>query len=75
MARYKDARYLEQDFFPAFDAVLIPGHKVLYSGIYRCEGCGMEVAVHKGDYMTAQNHREHNVFQGAVRWKMIVATN
>jgi hypothetical protein len=42
------------------------------SGIYRCMGCGREVASNESEPLPPQNHHQHNQNQGSIRWKLIV---
>lgn len=49
MAIYKHAKYLQQSDEEAFDKEYGPGTAVPLSGIYRCMGCGREVASNQGD--------------------------
>jgi len=72
MALYKYAQYLKQDQHTEFDATYGPGQDCLNSGIYRCEGCGKEIASNKDNPFPPQNHHQHNQNQGSIRWKMIV---
>lgn len=44
MAFYKYAQYLTQSNNSPFDTVTHPGYATPYSGIYRCKGCGENVA-------------------------------
>ena len=52
-----------------------PRDEVPVSGIYRCTGCNREVTSNQGDPFPPQNHHQHTVAQGAVRWKLNVRTN
>lgn len=72
MALYKNANYLKQSDSKAFDTLLSPGTELVNSGIYRCEGCGKEIAANKGDPLPPQNHHQHTKDQGAIRWRLIV---
>jgi hypothetical protein len=72
MALYKDGRYLSQNTSTEFDAVHKPGESVPHSGIYRCEGCGKEIAANLGDPLPPQNHHQHEPGKGDIRWRMIV---
>ena len=74
MAFYKSSNYLQQSNDTAFDALTSPGQATPYSGIYRCEGCGHEVAANRNNPMPPQNHHQHNHTQGLIRWRLIVAT-
>jgi hypothetical protein len=72
MALYKYAQYLAQNDDGVFDHENPPGHAAPRSGIYRCRGCGREVASNEGEPLPPQNHHQHNQSQGAIRWKLIV---
>ena len=72
MALYKNADYLKHSDHSAFDALLSPGTELANSGIYRCEGCGKEIAANKGDPLPPQNHHQHTASQGAIRWRLTV---
>jgi len=52
-----------------------PGEKVPKSGIYKCTGCGKEITSNENDPFPPQNHHQHTVPQGAIRWKLIVRSN
>jgi hypothetical protein len=76
MALYKYATHLyaygEAKNHENFDKTYSPGNTVSWSGIYRCEGCGREV-VHTIDKpLPPQNHHQHTVYQGTIRWRLIV---
>ncbi|OJX57693.1 MAG: hypothetical protein BGO89_06895 [Candidatus Kapaibacterium thiocyanatum] len=60
----------------AFNAIHKPGTKVPYSGIYQCQGCDNEIAsnANGSDRFPPENHHQHTPEQGAIRWKLIVAT-
>lgn len=75
MSIYKYAEYLTSSTDSAFDATHNPGNKAPYSGIYRCQGCGREVASNEGEPLPPQNHHQHPAPQGAVRWKLVVFAN
>lgn len=52
-----------------------PSEKVPTSGIYKCLGCKKEVTCNEGDGFPPQNHHQHTVLQGAIKWKLNVRTN
>ena len=52
-----------------------PAETVPTSGIYRCLGCKKEVTSNEGDPFPPQNHHQHSVAQGRIRWKLNVRTN
>lgn len=72
MALYKHGNYLAQSQDAAFDALHNPGASTPHSGIYRCEGCGHEVASNGGNPLPPQNHHQHTTAQGHIRWRMVV---
>ncbi|MFT8419215.1 MAG: hypothetical protein ABF636_10375 [Acetobacter sp.] len=75
MAYYKDINFLDFNTGSAFDAVnaLSPGDRAEYAGIYRCTGCGHEIAIAKGHIMPPQNHHSHGLLNGPILWQLIVA--
>lgn len=72
MALYKNPAVLSQSNHAAFDQVNVPGSTTPHSGIYRCVGCGKEIAANEGTPMPPQNHHQHSVAQGTIRWQLIV---
>jgi hypothetical protein len=72
MALYKYSQYLTSSTDQAFDAINTPGVATPHSGIYRCEGCAHEVASNAGNPLPPQNHHQHTVNQGTIRWRLIV---
>ncbi len=72
MAYYKYGTVLAQWNHEEFDRIYGPGTLVGWSGIYRCEGCAREI-VHTIDHpLPPQNHHQHNLGQGTIRWRLIV---
>jgi hypothetical protein len=72
MALYKYPNYLAQSTDGAFDTVHNPGVSTPHSGIYRCEGCGHEIASNGGNPFPPQNHHQHGTNQGSIRWRLVV---
>lgn len=72
-ALYKDMKYLSQSNHTAFDAIMQPGTAALYPGIYRCEGCGKNIAIAATHTLPAQNHHQHTASQGSIRWRLVVS--
>ena len=72
MALYKYSQYLSVSTHAAFDALHMPGTITPFSGIYRCDVCGHEMTSAQGHPFPPQNHHQHIVSQGAIRWRMIV---
>lgn len=58
-----------------WDTTYSPGHEVPLSGIYRCQGCGSEIASNKGDPFPPQNHHQHAWLGVDIAWQLIVKTN
>ena len=69
---YKNLNYLSQNNSEKFDEIHKPGDATPSSGIYRCEGCGTGIASNAGNPLPPQNHHQHTVLQGTIRWRMIV---
>ena len=72
MALYKYQQYLKLDQGNTFDQEHPPGSLAPLSGIYRCMGCGKEVASNQQQPLPPQNHHQHTVLQGTIRWKLVV---
>jgi hypothetical protein len=74
MALYKYSNYLGQNAGEIFDQEHKPGQAAPRSGIYRCMGCGREVASNQEEPLPPQNESQHphTSENGSVRWKLIV---
>jgi hypothetical protein len=73
MAQYKHGEYLSKGDSEEYDKDYGPGVKVPNSGIYRCQGCGREIAANEGgDPFPAQNRHQHTAQQGTIRWRLLV---
>ena len=72
MAIYKYSHYLVQSEETFYDQVLSPGAQTSFPGIYRCEGCGRELVSEHPKPLPPQNHHQHTVAQGNIRWRLIV---
>lgn len=75
MASYKYASNLTKSESDEFDKEYGPGKIVPFSGIYRCIGCGREIASNENDPFPPQNHHQHTQAQDAIRWRLIVYAN
>jgi len=73
MALFKHANNLGRNTSIEFDKVRLPGSPTPYSGIYRCAGCGYEVASNETQPLPPQNHRHYHVPGVPVRWRLVVA--
>jgi hypothetical protein len=71
MAWYKDADLLTKMNSDAFDVDHSPGVPAQFAGIYRCMGCGREIATANKHVLPPQNHHAHTTGQGAIRWRLI----
>lgn len=72
MALYKYSTFLFQYDHAQFDTVYGPSETTAWSGIYRCENCGHEIVHTTGKPLPPQNHHQHNVSQGSIRWRLVV---
>jgi len=72
MALYKYDTYVGKAQDAVFDEVRHPGVAAPLSGIYRCEGCGREAVSTESHPLPPQDHHEHTVAQGSIRWQLIV---
>ena len=72
MATYKYNQLVNQNNSDAFDKIYEPGQRPKWSGIYRCEGCGKEISHTENQELPPQNHHQHSVNQGKIRWRMAV---
>ncbi len=72
MTYYKYIHYLTKVDMDVFDTTYKPGDNTPHSGIYRCEGCGSAIASNLGNPLPPQNHHQHTLSQGDIRWRLIV---
>lgn len=72
MALYKNGQLLQQSDSEAFDQTHSPGYATPHSGIYRCAGCGAEIASNEKNPLPPQNHHQHQSNQGTIRWQLLV---
>jgi hypothetical protein len=73
MAQYKYPQFLKHNNNDAFDVIHAPGSQTPYSGIYRCEVCGKEDVCVFGRPLPPQNHHQHAIGAGPIRWRLIVS--
>jgi hypothetical protein len=74
MAIFKYQNYLAQNKSASFDLALGPSNFVPCGGIYRCTGCGTEIALEGVGVFPDRDHHKHGPNQGPVQWQLIVAT-
>jgi hypothetical protein len=72
VALYKYSHFIQHIDNAAFDQINQPGIAAPWAGIYRCEGCGHEIAIAHNHILPAQNHPQHTQQQGAIRWRLTV---
>jgi len=72
MALYKYGGALVHSESAEFDNDYRPGTPAPHSGVYRCTGCGVEVASNRHQPLPPQNHHQHSPAQGLIRWRLIV---
>ena len=73
MALYKYPNYLTVSKNTAFDRILAPGLHVPSGGIYRCVGCGNEIAQDGNSVLPDRRHHTHSPAQGEIRWQLVIA--
>ncbi len=72
MAHYRyDWAVLKSDS-DAFDQTHHPDTPALYAGIYRCQGCGREIAIAERHKLPPQNHHQHAPADGPILWRLTV---
>ena len=74
MAQYKYVHYLTNLSDTKFDPAHPPGTATPCTGIYKCQECGSEVISLAGDPLPPLSHHQHSLTQGAIAWRLIVAT-
>ena len=72
MAQYKYREHLFHSGNAAFDTRHSPGTIAQNPGIYRCTGCGDEIAMAKGHALPPQNHHQHPAGLGKIEWQLLV---
>jgi hypothetical protein len=74
LALYKYSNYLRPSKNSTFDQVLPAGLHIPSGGIYRCVGCGNEIAQEGNTVLPDRQHHTHTIGQGDVRWQLVLAT-
>ena len=72
MAYFQDPAAVAQLGDSVFEEVHSPRDIVAHSGIYKCTGCGKEIAASLGEPLPAQNHHQHPPAGGPIQWKLAV---
>lgn len=75
MPFYKSLQHFTQTIHKNFDVIAAhaPGHKAPDAGIYRCTGCGHEIGLAKDHALPPQNHHQHALRGGPIRWQLVAA--
>lgn len=73
MAAYKYFHLLQQANDAAFDKECQPGTPATWPGIYRCVGCGKEIAALPGMALPPANHHAHLPHLGRIKWQLVVS--
>ena len=73
MALYKYSTFISLSEDKAFDTLLEPGVAATWPGIYRCHGCGHEIAIARNHTLPSQNHHQHTTSQGSIQWRLVVS--
>ena len=73
MSLFRRSNDIEVSISPEFDRVYEPGQTPVYSGIYRCRGCGCETVARGSKPFLTENHPPDSPTQGPVRWRLAVA--
>jgi hypothetical protein len=74
MALYKYSNYLKLSKNGAFDQSLGPSSPIPCGGIYRCTGCGTEIALEATGFFPDRGHHKHEPQHGPIEWQLVVAT-
>jgi hypothetical protein len=74
MALYKYQNYLAQTKNASFDLTFKPGAFIPCGGIYRCTGCGNEIATEGVGVFPDRDHHVHERRQGEIQWQLVAAT-
>ena len=73
MALYKHAHNLRPLNHPAFEALCEPLSRTQWSGIYRCDQCGLEIVSITGSPLPADDHHHHRPDDRSIKWRLLVA--
>jgi hypothetical protein len=75
MAYYKYGQFLTRQEGPEFDLLHHPGQPTPFSGVYRCEGCGLSVTSVNPHPLPPQNHHQHPNSLTPIRWRLVVKSH
>jgi hypothetical protein len=74
VAQFKYSHYLTNVSDSKFDPAHPPGIAAPYTGIYKCQGCGLEIVSAASDPLPPATHHQHSLAQGGIAWRLVVAT-
>ena len=74
VAIYKYPNLLSLNKSRSFDLDFKPGAFIPSGGIYRCTGCGTEIAVEGVGVFPDRTHHVHTPAQGPLAWRLVVAS-
>ncbi|MBV8936430.1 MAG: hypothetical protein JO095_11575 [Alphaproteobacteria bacterium] len=66
MALFKYANFLSRHKNGSFDLTFHPSSFVPCGGIYRCAGCGTEIALERVGLFPDRGHHDHKPSQGPI---------
>ena len=73
MAFYKDLNVVRYDVLgPGYETLLPPDTSVPLDGIYRCESCGGEVVMRRGELLPDGHKSERACSTNDMKWRLIV---
>jgi hypothetical protein len=75
MAYYKYAQFLKKQEGLEFDVVHEPGAVTPYSGLYRCEVCGLTATMVRGRHIPPETHHQHPARARPMRWRLAVKSH
>jgi hypothetical protein len=76
MAVFQEHMFVKRIEHRAFDRLIKPPDRALYTGIYRCESCGYEDIIWQGTELPDDNHT-HSIDRRdrPIVWRLIVAAS
>jgi hypothetical protein len=72
MAQYQNFSDLSYSGSSVFAASYEPGQAAPFGGIYKCTGCGHEIATAQYHSLPPQNHHQHTNRYLLIRWRPVV---
>jgi len=70
---FRRSNDVEVSISPEFDKEYRPEETPIYSGIFRCRGCGCEIVAEANKPFPPEKHPRHSPAQGEIRWRLAVA--